>query len=322
MKRFRNILVFVGGDDSDRAVERGVALAVENGARLTLMDVVKPLPRALGMMTDVAKPAELERLVANDHRSRLIEIASQYDDADINIGVVASVGDAATEIIHQVVIGKHDLVIKTADGLARSGQLFGSVAKRLLRQCPCPVWVLKRDSYHKVHRILAAIDVEAEDEPHRELNHRIMDIAFSIATNEEAELHVVSAWEVWMEASMRKHAGNQRIDHARKLHQTKVTQAVDELHQVPNTNVELVHMHLEEGAAANVIRSVANEIQPDLLVMGTVCRTGIAGVVIGNTAETVLSEANCSVLALKPAGFVCPLEVHDVRGNSELAPLL
>jgi len=45
----------------------------------------------------------------------------------------------------------------------------------------------------------------------------------------------------------------------------------------------------------------------DLLVMGTVCRTGSPGLIIGNTAERVLDSVKCSVLTVKPAGFVSPI---------------
>ncbi len=49
----------------------------------------------------------------------------------------------------------------------------------------------------------------------------------------------------------------------------------------------------------------------DLLVMGTVCRTGVAGFFIGNTAETVLAQVDCSVLSVKPEGFLSPVTLAD-----------
>ena len=50
------------------------------------------------------------------------------------------------------------------------------------------------------------------------------------------------------------------------------------------------------------------QLDADLVVMGTVGRTGIAGLFIGNTAEMVLEQVQCSVLAVKPAGFVSPVQ--------------
>jgi nucleotide-binding universal stress UspA family protein len=41
--------------------------------------------------------------------------------------------------------------------------------------------------------------------------------------------------------------------------------------------------------------------------MGTVSRTGVAGLLIGNTAEKLLQKVNCSVLAVKPDDFSTPV---------------
>jgi len=52
-------------------------------------------------------------------------------------------------------------------------------------------------------------------------------------------------------------------------------------------------------------------LQADLVVMGTVARTGIAGWLIGNTAEAILEQLQCSVLAVKPHGFVSPVKLAE-----------
>lgn len=65
--------------------------------------------------------------------------------------------------------------------------------------------------------------------------------------------------------------------------------------------------HLRKGAATKVIPETAKELQADVLVMGTLARRGIAGLLIGNTAETILEQVQCSVLAVKPDGFASPI---------------
>ena len=42
--------------------------------------------------------------------------------------------------------------------------------------------------------------------------------------------------------------------------------------------------------------------------MGTVARTGIPGYLISNTAEKILTEINCSILAVKPESFSTPVK--------------
>jgi len=51
--------------------------------------------------------------------------------------------------------------------------------------------------------------------------------------------------------------------------------------------------------------------QADLVVMGTVSRTGIPGLLIGNTAEVILNNLECSVLAVKPADFATPVSFSE-----------
>ena len=59
--------------------------------------------------------------------------------------------------------------------------------------------------------------------------------------------------------------------------------------------------HQLPGDEETLARAVA------LLGMGTVSRTGIASLFIGNTTESVLRQVECSVLAVKPAGFDMPI---------------
>ncbi|HKJ72861.1 MAG TPA: universal stress protein, partial [Alphaproteobacteria bacterium] len=62
------------------------------------------------------------------------------------------------------------------------------------------------------------------------------------------------------------------------------------------------------GTAGKIIPEVVEELHADLVVMGTVGRTGIPGLLIGNTAETILYALPSSVLAIKPPGFRTPVE--------------
>ena len=60
-----------------------------------------------------------------------------------------------------------------------------------------------------------------------------------------------------------------------------------------------------------MITSFVESRNIDVVVMGTVARTGIAGLVMGNTAERVLRRLRGSVLAVKPPGFQSPVTRHE-----------
>ena len=71
------------------------------------------------------------------------------------------------------------------------------------------------------------------------------------------------------------------------------------------------HIHLRKGNAELLVPEVASETGADLIVMGTVGRTGISGYFIGNTAEAILGQIDCSVLAVKPPGFQTPVRLDE-----------
>ena len=311
MQRFQRILCFVGSQTNEAAISRAVGLATSNDAKLIFMDVLKPIPKAIGLMTDIAPAAELEELVIKDHERRLLERLAGYSDTAIDMQLVVTTGDPVTEIIRQVVQQEIDLVIKTADGLSPAGRLFGSVARALLRMCPCPVWVLKPEIHGPFDRVLAAIDLDAEDEGHHKLNREILELAFRIAQIEKTELYIVSAWGIWMEGPLRKKAGDSAVDRMISMQELKIRRALDELMRAPMSQDQSVHIHLKRGNSAEVIREVVDEVAADLLVMGTVCRTGVSGFLVGNTAETIIPELTCSMLALKPDGFISPIQAAD-----------
>ncbi|MCD0461019.1 universal stress protein [Roseiconus lacunae] len=316
MHCFNNILVYVGSTDSKNALGRAFEIAKENGAKVTLMDVIKPVPSAIALLSSEIDPNEMERLLQEDRAKKLQELAGEFESGNAEVTVLVRSGDPAHEITRRVMRHGHDLVIKTADGESVAGQLFGSISRSLLRLCPCPVWLLKPQVHGDFDQILAAVDLDATDDTHRNLNDQLLQLASAIARLDNATLHVGSAWSLWMEQSLRRRAGDDEIDQAIRAQETRIAQGLNDLIGKVDTDGIEVQTHLVRGNAANEIFAVAEKVEADLIVMGTVCRTGVAGFLIGNTAENLLSNVTCSILAVKPDGFQSPVNVDD-NGDSQ-----
>lgn len=310
MERFKKLLVYTGTNQPEVAISRSIVLAMENEASLTLMEVIKPIPRGVGLMASGTDSEEIERLVVEDHRRKLLDRVSEFSDTAVPIDVVVCCGDPATEVTREVLRGGHDLVLKSADRFTKTDRYFGSVARSLLRLCPSAVLLLKSSTHGDFDQVVAAIDIDATDDTHKELNQSIAELALSIAREDDAHLHLVAAWDHPMEAPFRQRVGDAEVDATIEKHETEIRNEIIRLLKTPDLSSEAVEIHVRRGSASNAIGQVVEEVQADLLVMGTVCRTGVAGFLIGNTAETVLIDASCSVLALKPRGFVCPIAVE------------
>jgi nucleotide-binding universal stress UspA family protein len=321
MKSFKNMLVIVGPDDSEATLNRAFEIATESKARITLMDVIKPLPKMIGMMPDVPSCEELAHALAAERSAKLKAIAERFSSSGVDVDVHVAIGNQAHQIVRRVLREEHDIVFKTAWG--KKDRSLSPACRALVRLCPCPVWVLKPQVHGEFDQILAAIDVDDDDEVHRKLNNTILELAYSVAQRDNAMLHVVSAWDLWMEQALRRRSGDAEVDATLRKHEMSVRQSLDHLLQSPEASASDVQVHLHRGQAAQVIMGVAEKVEADLIVMGTVCRTGVAGFIIGNTAENLLSEVTCSILAIKPEGFETPVavELDELISGDQSMPL-
>jgi nucleotide-binding universal stress UspA family protein len=318
MERFSSILVVIGGEPYDATMTRAVALAMKNGARLTIIDVVAPISHSF-FAAEAYLPQNLEADAVAERRNELMKIASEYVATGIEAAVVVRVGNPAIEIVSEVIDSGHDLVIKTANTQTGLKHLLGSVTRALMRTCPCPVWAIKPSTGATYKTILAAIDPLADDPQHIDLNDTIFELAVSLARNEDAALHLVSVWNVPMERTLRSRLGAQECDRLIHEAESQVRQSLDQWlakhSPAPGQDAPAVRVHLLRGTASDKIAEVATQSSADLIVMGTVCRTGLAGLFVGNTAEHLLGSVTCGVLAIKPKGFVSPIRVHQTSAE-------
>jgi len=170
-----------------------------------------------------------------------------------------------------------------------------------MRKCPCPVWITKPTEHHQYRRILAAVDLDPKEAVKDILNRQILEMSTSLAIADCSEVHIVHAWELYGEdilESPRSGILNAELD----LMLEK--EAVERAFWLEN----LVNNY---GAKAD--KDAIDYVSPqlhlivDLIVMGTVARSGIPGFFMGNTAESILNQIDCSVLAIKPPGFESPV---------------
>lgn len=301
MNRFKHILAIYNDADGDESVlDQACALAKRNAARLTVLEV-------LGDVTSLpAHVAERQRHLARIGRS--------IQQEGVEVVTNACVGTPFLEIIRQVLREKHDLVVMAAEGSEGFKSLvFGSTSMRLMRKCPCPVWIIKPGHAGSYARILAAIDPHPDDTGMDQLNFDIMDLATSLARQNQSELHIVHAWEFTahdldtLRSEVTEDLRNQMISDNERLRRKPLDRLLDQyaLDDLPH------QVHLVRGQPGAIIPKLAEEMEIDLIVMGTVCRTGLPGFIIGNTAELVLRQIECAILTLKPEGFVTPIRLDQ-----------
>ncbi len=310
MQRFKNILIIVSDDEhpeNNPALARGVALAKKNNARLTLMDVISPPKETISEYKGIIKPEELITMLVTQREEVLEKITEQLGNT-IHVNVKVAIGRDFIEIVRQVILEKHDLLIKVANDHPDS---FDSSDFHLMRKCPQPVWLLRSKDQGHSQKILAAVDLGLDSyEEGKALNALIMDLATSLAKWENSELHVLSCWSLYSENAMRYSA-------FLKISENKLTTLLKEEEQANRTHLDeliacyeghKIHSHLIKGNPVDHIPIFVRKKTIDVVVMGTVARSGIPGLLIGNTAESILHLIDSSVITLKPSGFESPIK--------------
>ncbi len=68
---------------------------------------------------------------------------------------------------------------------------------------------------------------------------------------------------------------------------------------------------LMEGEPATVLLETAERVSADLIVIGAIRDTSIAGRLLGTVATDVVRQANCEVLLVRPKGVTGELEVGE-----------
>jgi nucleotide-binding universal stress UspA family protein len=266
-----------------------------------------------GAQMAVAEPAVVIREHIVEEESQFLE---QWVDYVRRSGVPVTgkmvYGTPFLEIIREVLRCEHDLVMITAEdrGVLKD-KLFGSTAMHLMRKCPCPVWVVRHAQPERYTRILAAVDPVPLEEGQNAINIKIMDLATSLARRDACELVVVHTWTFPAEDSLRSGylvASNELdrwVGEAGDLHRRRLAELLR-----PYALQDLKsQVYMLKGEPGHLIPQLAAKMEVGLIVMGTVSRTGVAGFLIGSTAERTLRQVDCAVLAVKPEGFVTPVSL-------------
>ena len=234
-------------------------------------------------------------------RAALQAMVDEAKAAGVDAHLVISTERPWIDITKRALRGEADLVVvgKRNESEDDSRRL-GSVSIKLLRKCPCAVWAVKPGHDLVQRLVLAAADLS-------EVGVRVAQHAAWVAKRHECDLHLVHALTIPMSLQMESgrisdEEFTERVEELRKNAVDKLRDAVRETWPED----EGLTIHVGKGSPIGVIQEAVAHLDPDLLVMGTATQ-GIAGLLLGTTAERLLPRVECSIIALKPEGFVSPV---------------
>ncbi|MGB7346947.1 MAG: universal stress protein [Pirellulaceae bacterium] len=308
MKRFKNILVATDTRlDSQVILNTAAEVAVNNNASLRIVDIVPDLSWATRLT--LQDHQHVQDLLRKEKQQNLESLAAPIREQGISVETKLLEGKSSVEIVREAIRGEHDLVVAVAKGNnSRHSGFFGHTARRLLRHCPTAVWLVAPEMVPQVKHVLACVDTSTDNSLDAELNDKVYELASSISTFQNSKLSVLHAWlmqdESLLSARLKPPVVEQYVTRERE-HREKL---LDKFLQQHESSRSSENVHMVKGSTSEVVSNFVRDNAVDLVVMGTVARSGLTGMLMGNTSEEVLDQISCSVLAVKPYSFKTPIK--------------
>lgn len=302
----RLLVVLDSENDQQHALARGIKLARLEQSSLTLFVSIYDFSYEMTTMLSGEERENMRISLVAERREWVQALLSKFDVRDLIIDIEVVWHHRPFEaIISYCIEGGHDLIIKgTRKHDKLQSVIFTPTDWHLLRKAPCTVLLVKEREWPPHGQIIAAVNASAEDESHQSLNERIIEAGKHMSDKLQAELHLINCYPpapLNMAIEIPEFDTSDYQANVRSYHQKSLANLAEQ-HTLAASS-----LHVREGLAEAQIPALAQEIDAELVVLGTIGRTGFTAALLGNTAEHVIEQLDCDVLAIKPAGFRSPL---------------
>lgn len=283
------------GDSSLEALRQGRALAHDLKGSLAACHVLPAAYQLAGILPELSLNAQVDAVNEDaSTRKALVEHVRAKVGLELT-EVFIERGAAYAEIVRcadrwgadVIAIGSHGRT-----GLARA--FLGSVAERVVRLASCSVLVARPFEGNGV--VLAATDLSDPSLP-------AIAAGAAAAKRTGARLVVVTVLE-WA-----GFVGSSFVGMMGTLPAVPPLEVQNQLRDATRSTLERAmalvgavgEARVLEGSAASAIVACAEELRPEVLVVGSHGRTGLARLALGSIAESVVRNASCSVLTVRLA---------------------
>ena len=280
-----NILVVIDPTNEEQiALKRAEQIAVDCGAELHLFccDYTEEI-------SDFDSRKDAKHAVVSENKLAIESLADPLRKEGITVNTASYWNnDWQKSILRAAEQVNADLIIKSSFYHTKlQRKLKPTSDYKLLRHSPCSVLLVKNDSPWMQQKIVAALALDTDDREHISLNRNIMTQARVLATATQSELHIASAFVQKNDAA-----------DALKLLDSDIDSSITEESLGIIFNVDPSRVHLKKGEPQSVIVEITDELRADLLIIGTVARKGISGLLLGNTAEKILDSLEMDILVV------------------------
>jgi len=297
MKLLRRILVATDfSQASEEALRVALFLAKNFDSEIILLHVVPKIKDSPLNLSEL-KEAVTKHLEA---------VGQEVEQAGVSVSNTLVVsGSPFDQIIRHAEQFDVNVILVGSTGITNGekGRL-GITAERVVRKSSKPVWVVRQGCVPEVKRILCPVDFS---DPSR----RALENAIHLARNLETELTVLHVIPMLSRiyAPLKTLCSGKEADWMKQC-----TRQFEVFLQGFDFSAINCSKLARQGNSPQEVLAAAAEIESDLVVMGSVGRSGIGRVFLGGVASKVLRKMPCSVITVKSEQPI-RLEVESKEGD-------
>ena len=299
MHKLTTILVAVDFSTGSRtALEQATRIAALHGAKLQVLHVVDSAAVA-ALAASREEAFESHARVATEGASTALARWMEQSPPPANYEVTIALGTPLHEILEHARTLKADLLVA---GIAGAGEMpagAGSISSKLARKVQTPVLLVRTNHPQPFRKIVACIDFSAN-------SRAVAEQACSVASKDGASVDFLHVWqEPWAAMSYPTPFADTSVPtimYTPEDRETFIRGLRKELHEFVNEaaqgiqSAEVLHEAFSHG---NGIVAHAQEVHADLIIIGGKGRTNLRYVLLGSTAERLLTRLPCSLLVVK-----------------------
>ncbi|MEM9101594.1 MAG: universal stress protein UspE [Pseudomonadota bacterium] len=292
------VTVVSKNDKNNVAIKRAAMIAQRFSAKL--MVIMCAYDQSFEM-TSIMKDTDRENLrdaIIQEKEKVLGEIIERHVPKEIEYDQQVLWGSREYELIRQYCVEKiSDLLVKYVKHESTLSRLFFTPQDwHIIREVPCNILFVQGEGWRPQGNIIAAVSADDDDAHHLRLNNHIINTSLFLSEKFDAQVHVTNVYPYPLVDVPFAYSG---IDHEMYCKNMRESHEESTKKLVVEKPIADENLHIIEGLPEEAIPNLAQQINAELVVMGTVARKGLSGAVIGNTAERILDKINCDVLAIK-----------------------
>lgn len=294
MKPYQRLIAAIDFTPSCRnALREAVRLAGHSGAVITAVHVM-----------DEFLVSELKRALSTDQASVRAEWEARLrkfvDDSDLgtpHVEAEVRIGNAFYELAESCRVRQADLLVMGAKGSKNEPNRVGVIAAKCVRKAPVDVLLVREDAQGPFKHLVSCVDLS-------ENSAKAVGHALQIAAQDGASLDCLHVYQSALAMSLdygglAAPVASTMDEQGLQMWQSELEKFIEPL-KAAQPGVSVTCLVKERVNIREAILDHVTETHADMVVLGTRGKSGLRELLIGTTAEKIVANAPCSILAVKP----------------------